>query len=313
MIRIEQNPLVSVIVVTYNSSRYVLETLESIRVQTYKNIELIICDDSSTDETVELCRDWVSKNKDYFKNIELITSNKNTGISANSNRGIMAAKGTWLKLIAGDDLLLDNCILENLLFVKDTPNAKFISSKVQPINNSGKHLNHQSSKYDAFKNLYFTLPAKKQLKMYARLPVFLNSPSFFLKKEVFKIINYFDEEFRIYDDICLIYRANSNNVKIHFLDKFTVKYRIHENAISRNNNTEIEERRKKEQILIFNKYRRKNLNKWNLIDLSVYYETWLNYKYKGFRGFKMVSILQKFSFFYWYLKCLKCLSIVRGN
>jgi glycosyltransferase involved in cell wall biosynthesis len=302
--RIEQNPLVSVIVVTYNSSRYVLETLESIRVQTYKNIELIICDDSSTDETIQLCRDWISKNKDYFKNIELITSDKNTGISANSNRGIMAANGAWLKLIAGDDLLEDNCILENLLFAKDTPNAKFITSKVQPINNSGKLLNKQSSRYDAFKNFYFKLPAERQLKMYARLPIFLNSPSFFLKKEVFRIINYFDEEFKIYDDICLIYRANSNNIKIHFLDKITVKYRIHENAISRNNNTEIEERRKKEQILIFNKYRKKNLNKWNLIDLSVYYETWLNYKYKGFRGFKMVSILQKFSLFYWYLKWL---------
>lgn len=50
-----KNPLFSIIVITYNSSVFVLETLESAKNQAYQNIELIISDDGSTDETVAIC------------------------------------------------------------------------------------------------------------------------------------------------------------------------------------------------------------------------------------------------------------------
>ncbi len=56
-----ENPLVSIIVCTYNSSKYVLETLESAKEQTYQNVELIVSDDCSTDNTVELCRKWIAE------------------------------------------------------------------------------------------------------------------------------------------------------------------------------------------------------------------------------------------------------------
>jgi len=78
-----ENPLVSIIVITYNSSEYVIETLESAKAQTYQNIELIVSDDCSTDETLEICRDWMKKNQDRFVRSELITTEKNTGISGN--------------------------------------------------------------------------------------------------------------------------------------------------------------------------------------------------------------------------------------
>ena len=85
-----ENPLVSIIVITYNSSKYVLETLESAKAQTYQNIELIISDDGSQDETVELCEKWLAENKDRFIDSQIITVEKNTGIPANCNRGVKA-------------------------------------------------------------------------------------------------------------------------------------------------------------------------------------------------------------------------------
>ena len=103
------NPLVSIIVITYNSSKYVLETLESAKAQTYQNIELIVSDDCSTDNTVEICHNWIEQNKERFVRTELITVEKNTGIAPNCNRGVKAAKGEWVKLIAGDDVLHQNC------------------------------------------------------------------------------------------------------------------------------------------------------------------------------------------------------------
>ena len=68
----DDNSVVSVCVITYNSSKYVLETLESIRMQSYQNIELIICDDCSKDDTVEICKRWIQSYSARFINVLLI-------------------------------------------------------------------------------------------------------------------------------------------------------------------------------------------------------------------------------------------------
>ena len=99
-------PLVSISVITYNSSKYVIETLDSAKAQTYQNIELIISDDCSTDNTVEICKNWINDNKERFVRTELITVKKNTGISPNCNRANNAANGEWIKEIAGDEIEL---------------------------------------------------------------------------------------------------------------------------------------------------------------------------------------------------------------
>ena len=70
-----EQPLVSIIVITYNSSKYVLETLESAKAQTYQNIELIVSDDCSTDNTVEICQNGSKTKNDLFV-MKLITVEK---------------------------------------------------------------------------------------------------------------------------------------------------------------------------------------------------------------------------------------------
>ena len=122
--------LVSIIVATYNSSRFVIETLESAKAQTWQNIELVVSDDCSADNTVELCRNWIAQNKDRFVNTQLITVPANTGVSANCNRMIQSSVAEWIKMIAGDDILLPNCIEDNMQFVHLNPEASIVFSKV---------------------------------------------------------------------------------------------------------------------------------------------------------------------------------------
>ena len=88
-----ENPLVSVIVITYNSSNTVIETLDSIAAQTYKDIELIISDDCSKDDTVKRIKLWIEEHKDFFVNCRIITTEENTGTVKNLNRGVKASKG----------------------------------------------------------------------------------------------------------------------------------------------------------------------------------------------------------------------------
>jgi len=105
-----KKPLISIVVITFNSSKYVLETLESAKAQTYQNIELIVTDDCSVDNTLSVCTEWIKKTKNRFTRTEIISVEKNTGIVPNLNRGLNAVKGEWIKFIAGDDRLNDNCI-----------------------------------------------------------------------------------------------------------------------------------------------------------------------------------------------------------
>ena len=65
---IDDNPLVSVVVITYKSANTILETLESFKQQTYKNIELIVSDDCSPDHTVEVVEEWIKNKRTMKKN-----------------------------------------------------------------------------------------------------------------------------------------------------------------------------------------------------------------------------------------------------
>ena len=91
----EQQPLVSVVVITYNSSATVVETLESIKNQTYQNIELIVSDDYSNDNTIEITSEWLKKNSSRFEKSLLLRADHNAGTSANCNRGVRATSGLW--------------------------------------------------------------------------------------------------------------------------------------------------------------------------------------------------------------------------
>lgn len=293
------NPLVSVIIIAYNNSDYIIKTLESVKDQTYDNIELIISDDCSKDNTVELCKNWIDKNKDRFTNTSLLTTSINTGTSANSNRSIRASNGSWLKSISGDDLLLSNCISDNLEFALGLPDKSFIVSDMMEIDDDGNVVVER--KLNQGLNFFSKLStAKKQLKTYSRWPVFLNIPSIFCKKEFVEKVNFCDEEFRIYEDMTIVNKLINMGIKLHYLRKVTVSYRIHKKAASRD--LQMETLREEELYNYFKKYQMKNLSYLNPLDLSVYYEHWLRFKYKGSKGLKGISLLRKLSLYYWYMK-----------
>ncbi len=97
-------PLVSVITPTYNSQEFIEQTINSILEQSYKNWELILIDDASSDETVEIINDYTSKHS----KISLIQNKTNQGAGISRNIGINAAKGDFIAFLDADDLWLSN-------------------------------------------------------------------------------------------------------------------------------------------------------------------------------------------------------------
>ncbi|MDW7695685.1 glycosyltransferase family 2 protein [Flammeovirgaceae bacterium SG7u.111] len=102
----QTTPLVSVICLTYNKSTYVEETLTSVVEQTYQNIELIIVDDASKDNTAAMLKAF----KDESPFAELILLDKNVGMCAAFNLGLKRCKGKYVIDLAGDDVLVPNRI-----------------------------------------------------------------------------------------------------------------------------------------------------------------------------------------------------------
>lgn len=296
-----REPLVSIVVMTYNSAKYVLETLESTKVQSYRKLELIVTDDCSVDNTVKLVKSWIQKNHDRFIRSEVITTQVNTGIPANCNRGVIKSEGEWVKIIAGDDILCDTCVASFVAEVRNIPELKFIASDMHYLNADGELVANKDFRYNAIRSYFFSLKPDKQLKLYARVPLFLNSPSFFMHKSTLQSVNYFDEEFRFYDDLPLIFRILEKRIKIDYLDKKTVKYRIYENSLSRTSNTMISDIRNREQISCFKKYRKKYLAYFNPVDLAVMYDFWLDHSYKGIFGFKALPLMYLVNFYQRYL------------
>lgn len=234
--------LVTVIVATYNSAQFVLETLESVRGQTYINIELIVSDDGSTDDTVQVVNNWLNsdQNRDRFVRAEMITVPINTGISANCNRAIAAARAAWIKLIAGDDILLPYCIEDNMKFVTNKDDAKIVFSRVRNFKDTFDQSNYIDTQPEEFPMNIMApdLSTQDQLKLLLVSDRIKFSPSYFFFKEAVISVGGYDERNRLVEDYPMWLKLSRAGYKFHFMDLPTVGYRQHVNATNnRGNNT----------------------------------------------------------------------------
>jgi len=101
-------PLLSIIVPNYNNTKFLCDCIESILAQTFKNYEIIICDDCSTDNSVELIQHYAEK----YPCIQTIFHKENIGISMNRHSGILKAKGLYFTTLDSDDIYFDKKKLE---------------------------------------------------------------------------------------------------------------------------------------------------------------------------------------------------------
>lgn len=219
-------PLVSVRVITYNSSKTVLETLESIKAQTYQNIELIISDDCSTDDTVNICKKWVSENRDRFVRTVVLEFPVNTGISANCNRAEASCQGTWIKPIAGDDLLLPECIESLIEYVSNTPDAYMVFGRFIAFGGNEELRSCTQSLYDKNNDILNGLSIEEQ-KEYVIKGIVPHAPvSFYCRRKFIECGIVYDERIRNVEDYPRWVNVLSKGIKFHFLDKYIVKYRV---------------------------------------------------------------------------------------
>jgi alpha-1,3-rhamnosyltransferase len=234
-------PLVTVIVATYNSAPYVLETLESAYNQTYTNLGLIVSDDCSTDETLAIVKEWLAQDKvkNRFQSIQLLTVQKNTGISANCNRSIAATKSDYFKFVAGDDILYPNCIQDNMNFVLENPNARIVFSQINLYQDQFEDANYiKTTPQDFPLNIMDSaLSAQDQYNLLLLSDRIHYTPSFFTHKQTIIDVGGYDENNKLVEDYPMWLKLTKAGIRLDYFHKVTVGYRIHSRATNNISNS----------------------------------------------------------------------------
>jgi predicted O-linked N-acetylglucosamine transferase (SPINDLY family)/glycosyltransferase involved in cell wall biosynthesis len=117
-------PLVSICIPTYNGAAFIGEAIQSALAQTYPNIEVIISDDGSTDETIAIAQSFTSQTSADFR----IILHRNYGLSQNWNFCISQAKGKYIKFLFQDDFLAPECIAKMVAVAEQNPKIGMVFS-----------------------------------------------------------------------------------------------------------------------------------------------------------------------------------------
>ncbi|OXA89692.1 glycosyltransferase family 2 protein [Flavobacterium hibernum] len=212
-------PLVSIIIPSFNRAHLVGETLISVINQTYKNWECIIVDDNSTDETIKVINSFQEKDNRF----KLIIKPKayKQGPSISKNLGLKIAAGDYIQFLDSDDILKENKIEQqmNLLFQESKRTIAICKWGQFNTLDEGISIYEGKDDYRSFDN------SKEYFDLIGLHGGFFPCHNFLISKELINFAGYWNESLTVNDDGEFFFRILLNTEKILFSDKTYVLYR----------------------------------------------------------------------------------------
>ena len=223
----EKQPLVSVIVVSYNAEKTVLETLDSVLRQTYQNVELVLSDDCSKDNTVQVARKWFDEHSTAFKGgAYLLTAENNQGVCANFNKAIRSSHGEWIKIIAADDILLPNCCKDYVEYAQSHPDAQYITGLIDVYDEKFDDSCLMKRGLQPVSSDIYLKNVEEQLKIAASTMI-ISGAGIFYSRHLFDTIGGYDTKYP-FEDWPSVISSLEAGFKVYLLRKSTVGYRYHD-------------------------------------------------------------------------------------
>ncbi len=204
--------LVSIIIPAWNAGRYIKEAIDSAIDQTYKNIEIIVVDDGSTDNTKDVIAPFIESHK-----IKYIYQ-ENKGLSGARNTGIKNSNGEYIALLDSDDIFLPDKIKEQVTQLEEFPNCDVSYCDLYHFwDNDPERLLKLNYKYYSGSEVFPNLLARS----------FIAPVTVVFRKNVFEKFGYFDENIRQFaEDIEFWLRISYRGANIFFLPKILAKLRL---------------------------------------------------------------------------------------
>lgn len=207
-------PKVSVIIPTYNYGRYLIEAVESVLNQTYKDFELIVVDDGSTDNTREVLKPYLHRLRYMYQ--------ENQGISAARNRGFQESTGEYIAYLDADDVWLPEKLAKQIPLLDEDPSLGFVCGATHEMDQDGKifHLRNKPRRSeDTFESLF-----RKN---------FIPTLTVVIRRSCLETVGGFDTSLPLSQDYDMWLRL-AKRYKFVYWNIPLAKYRVHANNISKN-------------------------------------------------------------------------------
>jgi glycosyltransferase involved in cell wall biosynthesis len=226
--RLKNNPLISIIILSYKNLSYIYETINSVLEQVYSNIELIISDDGTENFCQQEYIDYIKlNNKGNISNVIVHTNKINKGTVKNINNAISMSKGKYIKLIAADDAFYDGTVIASFVSFFENTSSLIVASKIEICDSELKVTQDHSYNYaynETLKNNLNNLSSKECFVELCK-ENFISAPSVCFAKELFEIYGLFDEKYILVEDYPMWLKLFRVGCKIDYHNIVSVKYR----------------------------------------------------------------------------------------
>ena len=204
--------IVSVVMPVYNAERYLAEAVESVLAQTFKNFELIVVDDGSTDRSPFILEDFRAKDS----RVRIITR-PNTGIVGALNDGLAAASGEFIARADADDVSLPERFERQLAFLQQHPDYAVVGTRVLCVDPDGAPLRE-----------LFDIVSHEEIdrRHFEDSTSSLAHPSVMMRADVVRSLGGYRKEFELAEDLDLWLRTAEHN-RLANLREVLVHYRVH--------------------------------------------------------------------------------------
>ena len=206
-----ENPLVSVIVLNYNAGELLLNCIESIKKSAYKNLEIIVVDNISTDKSQEVC-------KEKYPDIKLIQNNENFGYCEGNNIGIRVAKGDYI-IILNPDTIVESNWIEELISAYNKLGEGLYQPKHLSLNEKTVYMS-AGNMLNIFGFGYAREKGKKDQNQFNKIEEinYASGTCLFTSSNVLKKVGLFDPFIFLYhDDLDLGWRASQLGIKSYYV------------------------------------------------------------------------------------------------
>ncbi len=205
-------PDISVIMSVYNGQEFLRESIESIVNQTFTNIEFIIIDDGSRDNSLKIIEEYQSKDS----RIKIINNKKNIGLPASLNKGLKIAKGKYIARQDADDVSHSDRLEKQYEFLEKREDVHLVGTNCKKVDINGSVI-YEDTKFSNISDY-----ANVLLRPRAIFP----HGTAFMRKEIVRALGGYNENFYYSQDGELWLRFIKNNYKIVVLPEISYSYRI---------------------------------------------------------------------------------------
>ena len=232
-------PKVTVAIAAYNNAKFLPEVLDSILSQTYKDFEIIVVDDASTDATPQIAERYKDK-------IIYLKQEQNKGSAAAWNRAFQEAKGEYIVLAASDDTWLPERLEEQVKVLDAKQNIGIVYCHCVTTDEKGDVIRDKDESEK--------LPFGRVLKDLFMTSNFMPASTVIFRKSLLKKSGMLDEELRLCQDYDLYMRL-ARHTETAFINKILIKYRRHLGSVSTDKRYKAFEYQRKVIDKIWNKFK----------------------------------------------------------